>query len=570
MLRDRRPSRCRKGTVLLAVLVVVVILSLAVYQYSELTLSEYKSADQSQRQVQALALAESGVHYAAALLSSADSMASSLSNNPYHNPGMFTKIQVPFDDRGGFKGTFSLLAPPDPQAGDGAIRFGAIDESGKINLNSLLALDRAAKGSQPGQLAVSVLQALPNMTADIAASIVDWLDADTTPLPGGAEDEYYSALNPPYRCKNGPLDSLEELLLVKGVTPELLFGQSRNPYRLAGGSNDNASTDLGWSAYLTVHSREQTVDLSGNPLINLNSDDLATLSQNLQPLVGSSMTNFIILCRLYGSSTIRKSSEGSGGETAKTQDKSATVPMDPAEYTPDLTQKPKKQIKSLFDLLNAQVTVPADESEQGKDSGSGGGKGKGTSKGSGGKGDGSGSGEGDEKSKDVVFASPLNNANVLTQLFPVLYNSTFTESPLSPMGTDNPTDIPARININTAPQEVLQALVNLPNKQGNPSGLLTDLDVQAIVAARPSLSSDQPFPETFRTPLWLITQANLDPKKLSKLNPYITTRSQVYRVHVQGTLDAQGPSARVDAVIDTNGGQPRILWRRNLTELGKR
>ena len=44
----------------------------------------------------------------------------------------------------------------------------------------------------------------------------------------GAKESYYSGLTPPYHCKNGPLDSLEEMLLIKGVTPQLLFGNDKN------------------------------------------------------------------------------------------------------------------------------------------------------------------------------------------------------------------------------------------------------------------------------------------------------------------------------------------------------
>ena len=53
------------------------------------------------------------------------------------------------------------------------------------------------------------------------------------------------------------------------------------------------------------------------------------------------------------------------------------------------------------------------------------------------------------------------------------------------------------------------------------------------------------------------------------LERYITARSQVYRVQVVGYLDNGGPTARVEAVIDTNLGRPRIVYFRDLTELGK-
>ena len=78
------------------------------------------------------------------------------------------------------------------------------------------------------------------------------------------------------------------------------------------------------------------------------------------------------------------------------------------------------------------------------------------------------------------------------------------------------------------------------------------------------------MPEAFATPAWLLTQANLPMRTLTSLDQYFTTQSQVYKVQVQSTLDGpNGISARVEAVIDTNGGRPRILAYRNLSELGK-
>jgi len=53
-------------------------------------------------------------------------------------------------------------------------------------------------------------------------AILDWIDADTdTRFPNGAEDDYYTELQPAYRAANRPLVSKRELLLVKGITPEI-------------------------------------------------------------------------------------------------------------------------------------------------------------------------------------------------------------------------------------------------------------------------------------------------------------------------------------------------------------
>lgn len=69
----------------------------------------------------------------------------------------------------------------------------------------------------------------PEAAGDIADAILDWIDSDDNHRLNGAENDYYLALPVPYYCKNAPLDSIEELLLVKGVTPELYFGTAEHP-----------------------------------------------------------------------------------------------------------------------------------------------------------------------------------------------------------------------------------------------------------------------------------------------------------------------------------------------------
>src|SRR5262249_3878374 len=140
-----------------------------------------------------------------------------------------------------------------------------------------------------------MLLQLPNMTEDVANSILDWLDPDDDPRENGAESETYSGMSPPYRAKNGPLDSVEELLLVKGVTPQLLFGNDRNRNGILEPSEDNGlgMVDLGWSAYLTTYSREMNVDSSGNPRIYVNNQNLDTLYQSLTTALGQDLANYI-------------------------------------------------------------------------------------------------------------------------------------------------------------------------------------------------------------------------------------------------------------------------------------
>ncbi len=61
-------------------------------------------------------------------------------------------------------------------------------------------------------------------TTTIVNSILDWRDTDDYTLTDGTESDYYMTLKPPYTAKNGPFDDLSELLLVRGVTPEMYWG----------------------------------------------------------------------------------------------------------------------------------------------------------------------------------------------------------------------------------------------------------------------------------------------------------------------------------------------------------
>ena len=70
-------------------------------------------------------------------------------------------------------------------------------------------------------------------------------------------------------------------------------------------------------------------------------------------------------------------------------------------------------------------------------------------------------------------------------------------------------------------------------------------------------------------PAWLYTECNVTPTKLQALERYITARTQVYRIQSIGYFERSGPVARIEAVIDTNQGKPRILYYRDLSELGR-
>jgi type II secretory pathway component PulK len=108
-------------------------------------------------------------------------------------------------------GAFWILRP----AGEDqtTYAFGITDEASKVNLNTA---------------SLDMLSRLPGMTTELAASIVDWRDTDSDVTSGGAESEYYLMLADPYECKNGPLETVEELFLIRDATPEMLYGRDAN------------------------------------------------------------------------------------------------------------------------------------------------------------------------------------------------------------------------------------------------------------------------------------------------------------------------------------------------------
>lgn len=133
-------------------------------------------------------------------------------NNPLsHDEKTFKEILL--------SGGFSEVSYRDADAPlkTSGIRYGLQDEESKINFNkaSVEVLERFFK----------ILLDFDEMEAqEMAARVVDWRDSDhqlSIPL-GSAEDDDYEDLSPPYEAKDADFEILEELLLVKGMTREIL------------------------------------------------------------------------------------------------------------------------------------------------------------------------------------------------------------------------------------------------------------------------------------------------------------------------------------------------------------
>ena len=100
--------------------------------------------------------------------------------------------------------------------GRGVYRVRLVDEGGKINLNRV---------NEENLRRIFTHLGIEGLRRDVLVdSIMDWRDPDDLHRVNGAENDYYANQSPAYTAKNGPLDGIEDLLWIRGMTPELFFG----------------------------------------------------------------------------------------------------------------------------------------------------------------------------------------------------------------------------------------------------------------------------------------------------------------------------------------------------------
>ena len=117
---------------------------------------------------------------------------------------------------------------------DGEYHYELIDEERKININTASYEVLTRLFEMGGQLD-------PQQAGSIAASILDWRERGENPRKNGAKSNYYQTLNPSYPCKDAPFDLLEEILLVKGVTPDI-FKSIKDEITVYGAGSVNINT----------------------------------------------------------------------------------------------------------------------------------------------------------------------------------------------------------------------------------------------------------------------------------------------------------------------------------------
>jgi len=482
------------------VLVIIALLSLAALTFSKLMLAEREASQLAAARAQAESLAASGVELARCFLALTPEEQTD-QGGFYNNEARMRGVLVIDDVDARRRGRFALVAPAMEDGRRRGVRFGLEDESTRLNLNALIAAEQRSPGA--GR---TLLLALPGMTEPIADAILDWIDADDEPREFGAEAEYYSALDPPYSPKNGPLTTVEELLLVRDVTPQLLFGvdADRNGYRsnqepdpqsIENVDNSDGSMDSGWAAYLTLCSLENNVQPDGTPRIDLNQSDLEALHKALSEVFEASWATFIVAYRQNGPySGTEPGTSGAAGEL-------------------DFSQTGGTQFQTVLDLVGARTRVKF----QGQ-------------------------------TEPTVLESPFPDLpGVMNVYLPLLLDHvTVNASPV----------IPGRININQASRTVLSGI----------PGMTPDLVDQIVSYRRVDPMDADPYR---RHETWILGDGIVDLAQMKALMPYVCAQGAVFRTQAIGYFDQAGPSCRVEVILDATQRPATVLFWRDLSHLGR-
>ena len=260
-----------RASILVGLLWVIALLSVVVISVLHTASMDLRVGKNYGDSIQAYYLAVAGAEKAKALLYlDADQRRKTRQNHTaglYNSPSDFRDVALG-------RGQFRVFRQGSRSEG-GQVVYGVSDEESRLNVNHASAED---------------LGRLDNMPTEVAAAIVDFRDEDSNTSPNGAEQDYYASLQPPYIPRDGPLRTLKELLLVRGMNRNQFLGEDVNlngaldPEEDDGDAsyprdNGDGHLDTGWAALFTLNSQARNVNAAGESRINAQTADENTLTQ---------------------------------------------------------------------------------------------------------------------------------------------------------------------------------------------------------------------------------------------------------------------------------------------------
>lgn len=213
-----------KGIALLMVLWVLTILIVIVFSFSYMARTEAYAALSFRQMIEKKFLAEAGIERGVAELF-------------YLNQNRNTTTVLEGGEVWRTDGRpYKLLTD------DGYYTVSIMNEGGKVDINTAPELVLKT---------LFINYGLDTAHADtLTDSIMDWKDQDNLHRMHGAEDDYYRSLPNPYKARNAYFEALEELLLVRGMTPEILYGDTGKK---------------GIINFLTINSGMTTININAAP-----------------------------------------------------------------------------------------------------------------------------------------------------------------------------------------------------------------------------------------------------------------------------------------------------------------
>lgn len=264
--------RNQRGMALLITIMTVALLVALTVQFHKTAWEKFLASHNYRVGTQLTAIADSGITLAVAVLQNdaADNESDSLHDS-------WAKLATE---------EFADFFPA------GTLKIRIDDLSGRLPINTLVGREGGGQGgvdpaiaAESRKILLSLLQSgvfpVEDETAakSIVDAIIDWIDADDQESDYGAESSYYRSREKPYACRNKPVQYIEELLLIRGITPELLFGSAKTA-----GSDKRA----GLADFLTVYTTDGKINLNtAAPL----------LIKSLDPLLSEELVEKIVQYR---------------------------------------------------------------------------------------------------------------------------------------------------------------------------------------------------------------------------------------------------------------------------------
>jgi general secretion pathway protein K len=191
--------RNQRGAVLLLVLVVVALLSALLTDWAFSTLVDLRLTETFRDSNRAYYLARGGVEVGRQLLW--------MDKNEYDTPSEMWGVGI----------------PSYPVSEEATVSISIVDADGRFNLNKVV--DNFGENPNP-LMRDRLRRLLTHLEIDdpdaLSDALIDWIDRNQATSPRGAENSWYQGLASPLASKDGPLDTVDELLLVKGFTPEIV------------------------------------------------------------------------------------------------------------------------------------------------------------------------------------------------------------------------------------------------------------------------------------------------------------------------------------------------------------